>query len=138
MAATTRTALALILPFAAVLLPVIALPLSNIVWGYAAASETYRDFAVSLALFAPGLVFFTVHYLMLRGFYSLERNRTVFWVQCVIAATNIALAVLVTSWHRPPGHRARPGPRLRRVVRRRRGAVLPRAPARSSAASTRP
>jgi putative peptidoglycan lipid II flippase len=34
---------------------------------------------------------------MLRGFYALERTRTVFWVQCVIAATNIALAVLVTS-----------------------------------------
>jgi putative peptidoglycan lipid II flippase len=95
-AATTRTALALILPFA-FLLPAVALPLSNIVWGYAAAAETYRDFATSLALFAPGLVFFTVHYLMLRGFYSLERTRTVFWVQCVIAATNIAVALAVTS-----------------------------------------
>ncbi len=95
-ASTTRTALALILPFA-LLLPTIALPLSNIVWGYAAASETYRDFATSLSLFAPGLVFFTVHYLMLRGFYAMERTRTVFWVQCVIAATNIAVAVAVTS-----------------------------------------
>ena len=95
-AATTRTALALILPFA-LLLPVVALPLSDIVWGYAAAANTSQDFALSLALFAPGLVFFTVHYLMLRGFYSLERTRTVFWVQCVIAAVNIALAVLVTS-----------------------------------------
>ncbi|HET6563074.1 MAG TPA: murein biosynthesis integral membrane protein MurJ [Marmoricola sp.] len=94
-ASTTRTALALILPFA-LLLPTIALPLSNIVWGYAAAADTYRDFAASLSLFAPGLVFFTVHYLMLRGFYSLERTRTVFWVQCVIAATNIAVAVAVT------------------------------------------
>jgi putative peptidoglycan lipid II flippase len=84
------------LPFA-LLLPVVALPLSDIVWGYAAAAETSQDFALSLALFAPGLVFFTVHYLMLRGFYSLERTRTVFWVQCVIAAVNVALAVLVTS-----------------------------------------
>ena len=33
----------------------------------------------SLALFGPGLVFFTVHYLMLRGFYALERTRTVFF-----------------------------------------------------------
>src|SRR4051794_1766373 len=93
---TTRTALAMIVPFA-LLLPAIALPLSNIVWGYAAASHTYRDFAVSLALFAPGLVLFTVHYLMLRGFYALERTRTVFWVQCGVAATNITLAILVTS-----------------------------------------
>ena len=28
---------------------------------------------------APALVFFTVHYLMLRGFYALERTRTVFY-----------------------------------------------------------
>jgi len=95
-ASTTRTALAMIVPFA-LLLPAIALPLSNIVWGYAAAAQTYRDFATSLALFAPGLVFFTVHYLMLRGFYALERTRTVFWVQCVIAAVNIAVALVVTS-----------------------------------------
>ena len=95
-AATTRMALALILPFA-LLLPVVAVPLSNIVWRYGAASNTAQDFATSLALFAPGLVFFTVHYLVLRGFYSLERTRTVFWVQCVIAAVNIVLAVLVTS-----------------------------------------
>jgi putative peptidoglycan lipid II flippase len=93
---TMRTALALILPFA-VLLPAIALPLSNVVWGYAAASETYSDFAVSLALFAPGLVFFTVHYLVLRGFYALEQTRTVFWVQCVIGTVNVALALAVTG-----------------------------------------
>jgi putative peptidoglycan lipid II flippase len=41
-------------------------------------------------------VLFTSHYLMLRGFYALERTRTVFWVQCGIAVTNIALAVLLT------------------------------------------
>ncbi len=33
---------------------------------------------------------------MLRGFYALERTRTVFWVQCVIAATNVALALVLT------------------------------------------
>ncbi len=99
---TTRTALAFILP-SALLLPVVALPLSNIVWGYAAAAETYRDFAVSLTAFAPGLVFFTVHYLMLRGFYALELTRTVFWTQCVIAATQITVAVLVVRSVDPAG-----------------------------------
>ena len=97
---TTRTALALVVPFAA-LLPVVALPLSEIVFGYGAASRTYADFAVSLALFAPGLVFFTVHYLVLRGFYALERTRTVFLVQCLVAATNIVLAVLATRLTSP-------------------------------------
>jgi putative peptidoglycan lipid II flippase len=49
------------------------------------------------------LVFFTTHYLMLRGFYALERTRTVFWVQCVIAATNIVLAVAFTRALPPSG-----------------------------------
>ena len=97
---TTRTALALVVPVAA-LLPVVALPLSEIVFGYGAASRTYPAFAASLALFAPGLVFFTVHYLVLRGFYALERTRTVFLVQCVVAATNIALALLATRLSSP-------------------------------------
>jgi len=94
-ASTLRTAYALILPFA-LLLPVLAVDLSNVMIGYGAARHSVRAFAVSLALFAPGLVFFTTHYLMLRGFYALERTRTVFWVQCVIAATNILLAVALT------------------------------------------
>ena len=94
-AATLRTALTLIIPFAA-LLPLIALDLSNVVYGWLAASQAYPDYAKPLALFGVGIVFFTVHFLMLRGYYSLERTRTVFWVQCVIAATNIVLAVLIT------------------------------------------
>ncbi|QNN54431.1 murein biosynthesis integral membrane protein MurJ [Nocardioides mesophilus] len=93
-AETLRTALALIVPVA-VLFPLVANEIGNLVWGYGAARSTYQDFAVALSLFAPGLVFFTAHYLMLRGFYALERTRTVFWVQCVIAATNIALALLL-------------------------------------------
>ncbi len=95
-ASTLRTTLALIVPFA-VALPLVAHDLSNLIWGYQAARETFVDFAAALSLFAPGLVFFTSHYLMLRGFYSLERTRTVFWVQCVIAAVNITLAILLTG-----------------------------------------
>jgi putative peptidoglycan lipid II flippase len=101
-AATLRTAYALIVPFA-LLLPVMSLDLADVIFGYGAASQNVADFAKALALFAPGLVFFTTHYLMLRGFYSLERTRTVFWVQCVIAATNIALAVALTADVSPSG-----------------------------------
>jgi putative peptidoglycan lipid II flippase len=32
---------------------------------------------------------------MLRGFFALEQTRTVFWIQCVIAATNVAAALLL-------------------------------------------
>ncbi len=94
LAGTLRTTLALLLPFVLVL-PVVAREVSRVVWGYGAASDSYTNFAPSLALFAPGLLFFTVHYLMLRGFYALERTRTAFWVQCVVASVNIVLAVLL-------------------------------------------
>jgi len=96
LASTLRTALALILPFA-LLLPVVATELSDVIWGYGAAEATSANYAPTLALFAPGVLFFTVHYLMLRGFYALERTRTVFWVQCLIAAVNIALALLLVG-----------------------------------------
>ncbi len=95
MSSTLRTTLTLIIPFA-LLLPLIAYDLSNVVYGWLAASEAFPDYAAPLSLFAIGLVFFTVHYLMLRGYYSLERTRTVFWVQCVISAANIVLAVGLT------------------------------------------
>ncbi len=94
-ASTLRTALTLIVPFA-LLLPLISRDVAHIAYGWLAASEAYPDYARPLALFGVGLVFFTVHFLMLRGYYSLERTRTVFWVQCVIAATNIALAIVIT------------------------------------------
>ena len=91
---TLRTALAVVVPFA-LLLPVIALDLSHVVWGYGAAAGNFDVYAPSLALFGVGLVFFTVHYLMLRGFYALELTRTVFWIQCAVAGTNIVAALLL-------------------------------------------
>lgn len=95
LASALRTALAVIVPFA-MLVPLVARDLANTVYGWGAASEAYPDYVMPLTLFGAALVFFTVHFLMLRGFYSLEQTRRVFWIQCVIAATNIGLAVLVT------------------------------------------
>ena len=95
-AGALRPVLARIVPVA-VLVSLVALPLSSLVWGYGAAATTYQDVAVALALFTPGLVLFTSHYLMLRGFYALERTRTVFWVQCLIAGTNIVLAIALAQ-----------------------------------------
>ncbi|MCW2842629.1 MAG: integral rane protein MviN [Nocardioides sp.] len=90
-----RTALAVVLPFAA-LLPLVAPDIANVIL-HGAARADYRLYVPSLALFGPGLVFFTVHYLMLRGFYALERTRTVFWIQCGVALTNITVAVLLVG-----------------------------------------
>ncbi|MEQ6900871.1 murein biosynthesis integral membrane protein MurJ [Nocardioides sp. YIM 152588] len=93
---TMRTALAVIVPFAA-LLPAIALPLAQVIWGHGATADTYDRLELPLALFGSGVVLFTIHYLVLRGFYALERNKLVFWVQCVIAGTNIATAIALVG-----------------------------------------
>lgn len=91
---TLRTALAVLLPFAA-LLPLVAPYIAQVVWGHGAAADDFDSYVPTLALFGPGVVFFTVHYLMLRGFYALERTRTVFFIQCWVAATNIAVALVL-------------------------------------------
>src|SRR4051794_331480 len=96
LSSTLRSALALIVPFAA-LLPVLALDVAKLMWGYGAGKDDYDLFAPSLALFGIGLVFFTVHYLMLRGFYALERTDVVFWIQCVVATTNVVMAVVLVE-----------------------------------------
>ena len=95
LASTLRMALALIVPFA-LLIPVVASDVANAI-SFGAARPTFENYAPTLALFGPGILFFTVHYLMLRGFFALERTRTVFWVQCVIAGVNVAVAVVLVE-----------------------------------------
>ncbi|MEZ0577523.1 murein biosynthesis integral membrane protein MurJ [Nocardioides sp. MH1] len=99
---TVRTALAVVVPFA-VLLPLIALDTSQVLWGHGATAATYPRFETTVSLFGIGVVFFTLHYLTLRGFYALEQNRTVFLIQCVIAAVNI-VAALVLVGRTDPDH----------------------------------
>jgi putative peptidoglycan lipid II flippase len=96
LAGTLRTALAIVIPFA-FLLPLVAYDAAKVLFGYGATATTFDHYVTSMILFGPGVVFFTVHYLMLRGFYALELNRTVFFIQCGIAATNVVVAVLLVS-----------------------------------------
>ncbi|HEY1134020.1 MAG TPA: murein biosynthesis integral membrane protein MurJ [Nocardioides sp.] len=94
LSATLRTTLAFVVPAAAIV--VVAAPsLADVVWGYGAARDDFAVFVPSLVLFAPAIVLFTVHYMMLRGFYALEQTRRVFWVQCVIAVVNVGAALLL-------------------------------------------
>jgi len=95
LAATTRTTYAALLPLLA-LVPVIAPDLAGLTFDYGRASSSYRNFVPVLSLFAIGAIVYTTHYLMLRGFYALEQNKRVFYNQCAVAATNIALAVVLT------------------------------------------
>jgi putative peptidoglycan lipid II flippase len=96
LAGTLRTALVVVVPFAFAL-PLLAFDAAKVLFGYGATSQTFDNYVNSMILFGPGVVFFTVHYLMLRGFYALELNRTVFFIQCGIAATNIVAAILLVS-----------------------------------------
>ena len=96
LAGTLRTALAMVVPFA-LALPLLAFDSAKVLFGYGATSETFDNYVMSMILFGPGVVLFTVHYLMLRGFYALELNRTVFFIQCSIAATNIVVAIALVQ-----------------------------------------
>jgi putative peptidoglycan lipid II flippase len=91
---TLRTALVVVLPFAAVV-PILARDVAGVLFNAGAGDPA--AFAPTLALFGPALVFFTVHYMMLRGFYALEQTRLVFLIQCAISATNIVAAVWLVS-----------------------------------------
>jgi putative peptidoglycan lipid II flippase len=92
---TIRSTYALALPVLA-LIPVLAPYLASLVFGWGAAADTYRDFVPTLSFFALGIFFFTSHYLVLRGFYALEQNRRVFFIQCAIAVVNIGAALALT------------------------------------------
>ncbi|MBE7324231.1 murein biosynthesis integral membrane protein MurJ [Nocardioides sp. Y6] len=99
---TLRTALLMVLPFAAVL-PILGTDVANVLYGYGASKGEASAYAGALAFFGVALVFFTVHYFMLRGFYALERTRTVFLIQLVVAGVNITAALVFTALA-PAGH----------------------------------
>ncbi len=100
LAGTLRTALAVAIPFA-LALPLLAYDAAKVLFGYGATAVTFDHYVASMILFGPGVVFFTVHYLMLRGFYALEENRTVFYIQCAIALTNVGVAVVLVRLATP-------------------------------------
>jgi putative peptidoglycan lipid II flippase len=97
---TIRSTYALVLPLLA-LTPVVAPDLANLAFKWGAASHSYTSFVPTLSLFSIGVFFFTSHYLVLRGFYALEQNRRVFYIQCVISAVNIIAAVALTHHANP-------------------------------------
>ena len=105
--ATMRSTYALVLPVL-VLVPIVAPDLVDLIWRYGSAEDSASDLVPSVSLFVLGVFFFTTHYLVLRGFYALEQNRRVFFIQCVIAVTNIVAAVALTRGIDP----AQTAPRL--------------------------
>jgi putative peptidoglycan lipid II flippase len=93
---TLRSALSVIVPFV-LLLPFVAADLARIVFAHGAAAGSVAAYVPTLSLFGVGILFFTFHYLVLRGFYALEDNRTAFYVQVAVAATNIVAALVYVA-----------------------------------------
>lgn len=90
---TIRQTLAIVVPAAAAMI-VFAHPITTVIAGYGAGANNTDLMAYTLMALALGLVPFTVQYFQLRTFYAFEDTRTPFFLQCVIAATNIAAAII--------------------------------------------
>jgi putative peptidoglycan lipid II flippase len=95
MSSTLRLVLAVIVPFAVALL-VLGPALATVMFSWGAATGDTGPLGNTLIAFAPGLLMFSVHYVVLRGFYAIEDTRTPFFIQCIIAAVNIILAISLT------------------------------------------
>lgn len=95
-----RTCLALIVPIAA-LLAALAGPLAAVLFGYGAAAGDTSELAFTLIALLPGLVAFTTHYMVLRGFYALQDTRTPFFVQLWVSGTMAVAALLIGRAEHP-------------------------------------
>lgn len=91
-----RVCLAVIIPLGA-LMAALAFPLTAMIFDYGSAVGQTGRLALTLIVLMPGLVGFTIHYLVLRGFYALQDTKTPFytqiWVSAVIMIGAVGVAV---------------------------------------------
>jgi len=97
---TLRLALMLIAPIG-VAIACLGQPVASVLAGFGAARGNTGAIGTTISAFALALVMFSLHYVVLRGFYALEDTRTPFWIQAGIAASNIALALALTQGAEP-------------------------------------
>lgn len=100
MASTLRLVLAIIVPFAVALF-VLGPSLATVLFSWGASTGDTGPLGNTLIAFAPGMLLFSVHYVVLRGFYAIEDTRTPFFIQCLISVTNITVAIGLTSLVEP-------------------------------------
>lgn len=80
----------------------LGLPFARLAFGHGTGSADADFVGWTLMAFALGLIPFTLQYVCLRAFYALEDTRITFFIQCIIASVNAALAlVFVMSWNDP-------------------------------------
>ncbi len=100
MASSLRLVLAVIVPFAAGLL-VLGPAMATVLFGHGAGAGDTKALGFTISAFALGLVMFSVHYMVLRGFYATEDTRSPFFIQCAVATVNIVFAVALTDLFDP-------------------------------------
>ncbi len=92
---TMRLVLVAVVPIA-LLGGVLAPQFINLTVSYGGAAGEQRLLETTVIAFAPAVVFSTMHYMMLRGFYALEDTKTPFYLQIFLVAINLGLAFALT------------------------------------------
>ncbi len=90
---TIRTVTALVVPITAVLMP-LAPFLSAMLFGYGASARD-ASFQIGYTVIGMliGLVPFSIYFILLRGWYSLEDTRTPFYLSLVLNGVNVVLSI---------------------------------------------
>ncbi|KQX74136.1 MULTISPECIES: murein biosynthesis integral membrane protein MurJ [Aeromicrobium] len=97
---TVRIALVIVAPLA-VALACLGQSAAAIAGGLGALGGSTLAIGHTIQAFSLATVAFTVHYLMLRGFYANEDNRTPFLIQVVIATVNVVVAIVLVHLVEP-------------------------------------
>ena len=93
---TVRIALVIVVPVAVALL-CLGQPLTAIAGAFGSLGGFTSPIGLTVQAFSLAMVTFTIHYLMLRGLYANEDNRTPFFIQVVVATVNVGLAFALTA-----------------------------------------
>jgi putative peptidoglycan lipid II flippase len=91
---TMRLAVTALLPTAVALI-VLGQPIAQLAFGFGQGATDAHLVGWALMALALGLVPFTIQYICLRAYYSLEDTRTTFFLQLVISGIHVVLALTV-------------------------------------------
>ena len=92
---TLRVVALFIIPLAT-LIACLGAPLGQFIGGLSASSENTVAIGTTITAFSLVTIGFSLHYVVLRGFYSLKDTRTPFLIQTVIAVINVGGAFVLT------------------------------------------
>jgi putative peptidoglycan lipid II flippase len=93
---TMRLAATALLP-TAVALVALGQPIAQLAFGFGRGEDDAHLVGWALMALAIGLVPFTIQYVCLRAYYSLEDTRTTFFLQLVISGVHVTLALTVVT-----------------------------------------